>query len=309
MRAEVRMRGWWIAGFAATAALVGCEDKAEDSGAAPCTLGTLTGTLTGPSGGAPEAGSQVRAVDDDGTGYDATVEDDGSYRVEVPAGRYTLHAHDDLCWSEDAVVEVEACGTVETDLAIDQCDTADKPNLYLYPARDTATQVQLSHGPKQRVFASDPPYGQGWAGVAHPDGSFTSGGARAPFLFYELSLRPWQGEAFQRDEGWCLPEEGAVDAMAELLGLYGFDARERLDFVEGWEHDLPASPAGYAVYPQRAVEHAGRVHIRPALPLYRLWLLVEEGDGCALDAPWVDPARREGPHAVEWGVVLHGFVR
>jgi hypothetical protein len=43
----------------------------------------------------------------------------------------------------------------------------------------------------------------------------------------------------------------------------------------------------------------------------RLWLLVEDVGACveALPTPSVVPFDRTGAHGVEWGVVLHGFVR
>ena len=291
--------------------VLGCVDKGDDSGEGACgsTQGLVSGTLTGPSGGAASASAQVLAVDSSGAPHAGEVAADGSYELNLDPGVYIVTASDGVCWSEDRLIEVEVCGEQVLDLAIENCDTADKPNLYLYPARDQPTAVALRHGPRQAVFASAPPYGQGWLGVAHQDGTFTTQGERWPFLFYELSLQAWQSEQLQRDEGWCLPEADAVDAMADLLGDYGFNARERLDFVEGWEHDLPPSRHGYAVYPQTDVEHAGAVIIRPALPLSRLWLLVEDGGACDLDVPRVAPFDRSGPHAVEWGVVLHDLVR
>jgi hypothetical protein len=295
--------------FAGLAA--GCVDKGDDSGASECgsTQGFVSGALTGPSGGAASSGAQVLAVDSAGASHSGEVAADGSYELNLDPGIYIVTATDGVCWSEDRMIEVEVCSEQVLDLAIENCDTADKPNLYLYPERDQPTSVVLRHGPRQSVFASAPTYGQGWWGVAHVDGTFSVEGERWPYLFYELSLRGWQSELFQRDEGWCLAEDGAVDAMSELLGDYGFDARERLDFVEGWEHDLPPSRHGYAVYPQTEVEHAGGVVIRPALPLSRLWLLVEDGAACDVDAPGVEPFDRAGPHAVEWGVVLHDLAR
>jgi hypothetical protein len=113
----------------------------------------------------------------------------------------------------------------------------------------------------------------------------------------------------QRQWGFCLPAEGAVEAMAELLGEYGFNAVERLDFIEGWEHDLPPGHEGYAVYPQLRVEPYTAVEIQPAMPLSRLWLLVEDGAGCAARPPVIRPFSREGEHAVEWGLIFDGAAR
>lgn len=211
------------------------------------------------------------------------------------------------CYSIDHEVAVARCGTQRLNLTLDECVTADKPNLYLYPARDTPSRVRLRHDRRQTVFASDPPYEGMWTGTAHPDGTFTpTGGARAPFLFYEITVLPGQLHGLQRTSAVCIDGDGAVEAMADLLGAYGFTDRERRDFIDGWRADLPVRPS-YTVYPQRAVDHVVGVDLQPPLPLHRLWLLVEDGAGCVPSNTPPVPISRVGPHAVEWGVVLRGL--
>jgi len=208
------------------------------------------------------------------------------------------------CWTPDHLVQVNACGTTTVDLNDFECVSVDKPNLYLYPAADTETQVRVDLAAKQAVLVSAPEYGDGWSGVAHPDGTFTVNGERFPFLFYEVSLAPGMAaEHLQRSHGWCLPGDGAVDAMAALLARYGFNEREQQDFIDGWRDDLPAAPS-YAVSPQLAVAPMAGLRVEPALPVSRLWLAVSDGAGCALTEPTVAPFDRSAPHGVEWGVVL-----
>jgi hypothetical protein len=127
-----------------------------------------------------------------------------------------------------------------------------------------------------------------------------------------VSLRRDQLAGLQRTEGWCIEAQGTADAaqqMADLLALYDFNAGEQDDFVEAWRIDLPLSTS-YVVYPQREVSHLAGLHLRPSLPIDRLWLLVEEGAGCpVLTEPVVEPMRRSGAHGVEWGVVLGDLAR
>jgi hypothetical protein len=246
-------------------------------------------------------------------------DEDGQYTLTVEGGRdYVLNATATqgqdtgggvtTCYSEDIPISPAPCAALTQDIAVPlTCDTADKPNLYLYPERDTPTVVHLAHDPRQEVFASAPPYAGTWKGTAHPDGTFTPfGGERAPYLFYEITLLPGQVADLQRSERFCLPGDRAVEAMAELLGAYGFSARERADFVEGWRDDLPRAER-YAVYPQLRVDDAVRVQIQPPLPLHRLWFVVEDGEGCVPNARPPQAVPRAGPHAVEWGVVLRGL--
>ena len=72
--------------------------------------------------------------------------------------------------------------------------------------------VRLHHTDRQAIVASAPRYpaGEGWTGVAHPDGTWSAEGECWPFLFYEVSVAPWQGARFQRQAGWCVPEAGAA---------------------------------------------------------------------------------------------------
>jgi len=307
-------------------ALTGCGDKdpdeddegwglgADSGDPEGCgnTDGLVFGDITGPYSSDPNPYATVVAYElESGNSTTGEVSEDGTYELNVEGGvEYAIYGYDADCYSSDWVTEIEACKEYPHDIRIEDCDTADKPNLYLYPAQDTPMSVRLHHTDRQRIVASDPPYEDGWRGVAHPDGTFTVDGRRAPFLFYEVSLQPWQSQRFQKSAGWCLPEADAHEAMAELIGRYGFNARERDDFVDGWVHDLPPSPGGYAVYPQLAVEHAAVIELSHPLPIDRLWLYVEDGTGCSItQEPHVVPFDRSGAHGVEWGVVLHGLGR
>lgn len=297
---------------------LGCGDKDGDTGGsddgAACgsTEGFVYGVVTGPYDSAPNPDATVYATSTDGETEVADLDGTGDYELNLAEGHWTVYGDAYGCWSDDHGVDVVACEEIELDVEVLECDTADKPNLYLYPGIDTPTVVTLGHTQRQRIVASVPGYQGAWRGIAHTDGTWTAAGTdqRDPFLFYEVSLQPWQSARFQRDVGWCVEEGQAHEAMAEILGAYGFNAGERDDFVDAWVHDLPPSDGGYAVYPQVDVEHAATVQIQPALPLSRLWLVVEPGAGCSAGhEPAVLPFDRSGPHAVEWGVVLHGLVR
>lgn len=297
------------------AALAACH------GTCGSTQGLLHGTVSNDHGGAVTVAA-----------YDATSHalitrteagEDGGWELHVEGGQTVIvNAVADAggdetggvggttCYSEDVEVKVRACQEEQVDLIIGaDCISADKPNLYLYPEKDTPTSVVLHHDPRQVVFASAPPYGpRGWTGTAHPDGTFTpADGDTAPFLFYEITLLPAQVRRLQTQASWCLQGDGAVDALAAALTRWGFTDREAADFAAGWVDDLPYRPT-YRVSPQRRVDPYVRVEITPSLPLERLWLLIENGRGCTpAAAPAMSPLRREGPHAAEWGVVLRGL--
>lgn len=293
--------------------------EGEGEGEATCddTWSIVQGQITGPYTDDPTPNATVyiygAAYDTD---YRTETDADGRYELEVPpADDLYVEAYTrDGCWSYSEGIDAEACATQTVDIAIEDCDIADKPNLYLYPLRDTPMRVKLELDPRQKVVASIPAYRpQGWRGVAHTDGTWTERGSkvRDPFLFYEVSLAGWQARSLQREAGWCLPfgGEAAVFAMADILGEYGFDARERDDFVDAWIHDLPPADS-YAVYPQLEVAPFAGLQLQPALPVDRLWLVVDHGASCVpLQEPEPVVFDRTGAHGVEWGVVLGDLVR
>ncbi|MFT5686550.1 MAG: hypothetical protein ACI8RZ_007506 [Myxococcota bacterium] len=293
--------------------LIGCGEKEDDSGdidsgiACGSTQGFVYGTVT--FDGAPAGKGTVFAEDTSGTQVTAVTTSAGSYELNLDPGDWTLFANQYHCYSEDITVSVVECEEHSQDILIKSCDTADKPNLYLYPQVDTPTSVSLSVDRKQALVASDPPYDGGWHGIAHPDGTFTIGDDRAPFLFYEVSLAPWQPRVLlQREEGFCVSGKHALWSLAGLMEDHGFNAAEVDDFVEAWRVDLPDAPV-YAVYPQHEVAGMAELHIEPDLPVDRLWLLIEAEPACTVpQEAVVVPMNRTGAHGVEWGVVLEGFV-
>jgi|GEM_PF-2186322 len=281
------------------------------------TWSIIRGQVTGPFSDDPTADATVYAWGDAWEDYfETTTDEEGQYELSVPPANdiYVEASTWDGCWSYSENIDAEECVTQEVDIHIEECDVADKPNLYLYPDADTLTRVKLELDPRQNVVASIPEYRpQGWFGVAHTDGTWTEHDRRVrdPFLFYEVSLAGWQARALQREAGWCIPFGGeeAVFAMADLLGEYGFNARERDDFVDAWIHDLPPADS-YAVYPQLEVGPFAGLDIAPALPVDRLWFVVDHGASCVpLQEPEVVRFDRSGAHGVEWGVVLGDLVR
>lgn len=293
--------------------------EGEGEGEAECdgTWSVIQGQVTGPYSDDPAPGATVYVYGDTFEApFTTEADDDGMYEVELPpATDLFVEAYTrDGCWSYSEGIDAEECVVHTVDIYIEDCDVADKPNLYLYPERDTPTRVKLELDPRQQVVASIPEYRpRGWMGIAHTDGTWTERGrkVRDPFLFYEVSLAGWQAQSLQREAGWCLPFGGkeAVFAMADILGEYGFDARERDDFVDAWIHDLPPADS-YAVYPQLDVAPFAGLDIRPALPVDRLWLVVDHGASCVpLQEPVPVVFDRSGAHGVEWGVVLGDLVR
>jgi hypothetical protein len=286
-------------------------DTADTNAQCGSTQGFVSGTVTWFGEALPEPVNVIAWPDGGGDTLTALTDASGAYELNLEAGSWSVHAStsgdEEYCSSERQTLAVVECEEQVADFDVTDCETADKPNLYLYPERDTPTVVQLELDPHQRVVASAPEVQDlSWRGVARPDGTWEQGGEIWPFLFYEVTLLPEHSKGLQGERGWCVGPDRAPHAMAEHLRGLGFNEREAQDFVDAWIEDLPAAP-GYAVFPLTEVDAIAGVHIEPALPLSRVWLVVEPAQDCVLEAPDVAPMDRSGPHAVEWGVVLRGF--
>ena len=296
--------------FLAIAAL-GCIKSTGDSGldsGAVCgsTDGFVFGTVTN-DGGSPVSAATVKAYpggDEEGS-IETQTTTDGTYELNRTGGiDWVITAWDsDDCYAGDHTVSVVECTEEQLDLALDDCVTADKPNLYLYPEEPTKTSVGLRLDPKQRVVASDPVYDEGWSGTAWPDGTWTQDGQRYDFLFYEVSLAPWQHDSLRTERGLCAED---LSQITQIVREYGFDEREVADFHEAWVEDLPDAEL-YAVYPQRRVARMAGLQIEPPLRVERLWLVIEPAESCDLARMDIQPLDRTGAHGVEWGVILDGF--
>lgn len=287
-------------------AILGCGDK-DDGGDSALACGSTQGFLYGhvfTPEGAFSTGT-VEAYLDGELAASAPTDSQGAYELNVEGGNeYVLTAwSEEGCYAPDTAVTVLECTEREIDIQYEGCDTADKPNLYLYPDAATEMRVEVGLAPHQRIVASDPEYQDGWVGVARPDGRWEQGGQVFDFLFYEVSVTRPQSESLQTQRGWCATD---LTEITEIVRDHGFTERETQDFWDGWVDDLPAAE-GYVVYPQRRVRRMADLALTPRLPVERLWLVIEPATSCSMPPTPITPLRREGAHGVEWGVILRGF--
>ena len=192
--------------------------------------------------------------------------------------------------------DCHSCG----DSCVKYSDVAFKPNIYLYPEQTTQLSVQLDLAPGAKIVASVPEYASGWTVDVAPDGSIDG---EYDYLFYEAVVN----DVFQRDEGWAVAGDLAMEWFADALAAYGFGAGEIEDFVDQWEGELPAAGC-YRVFPQLDETISRTVDLRIAPPpdsARRVWFLVECAEECAgLFEPAIPAFERTGFAAVEWGIVL-----
>jgi hypothetical protein len=186
------------------------------------------------------------------------------------------------------------------DGCVDYPEIGFKPNIYLYPEQTAQLSLQLDLSPGAKIIASVPEYASGWTVNVTPEGLINGA---YDFLFYEAVV----DDVFQRDEGWVVAADQAMDRFADALDAYGFSAQEIEDFVDSWEGELPEAGC-YRVFPQLddTISQTVDLHIAPSPDsVRRVWFLVECAEECADIVPPAIPAfTRSGFTAVEWGIVL-----
>ena len=174
-----------------------------------------------------------------------------------------------------------------------------KPNIYLYSDRDLTAQVQLT--PEKAITASEPAYqpGKGWLAQIR-DGSLNGNG---DFLFYE-AIVPDSG--WQKEEGYVIRAAYREQDMVAMLGPYGFNEKETVEFIEYWASHL-IGDVDYVFYPLEtdAVEQVMPLSVRPKPDhVMRIWFYAEPL--ITAPKPVTSPERiiREGFYIVEWGVFI-----
>ncbi|NBD73961.1 hypothetical protein GVX82_02880 [Patescibacteria group bacterium] len=110
-----------------------------------------------------------------------------------------------------------------------------KPVIYLYPEETTEVRVEVG----ARVTVSDPPYGEGWEVVAHPDGTLEHNGAEYDSLFWDGI---GDGVYPAVSKGVIVPRGEVERTLTQHLTTFGFTDREQRDFLEYWLPRMPETP-------------------------------------------------------------------
>lgn len=156
----------------------------------------------------------------------------------------TLLAHkeaDDSCCSTN---EIKKCFTI---VSIDKnkymlmtCEEADKkyplpivkkPAVYLYPEKPQKVEVKLD--PIGTLTKTIPKYKGKWIVTALPNGTIDG---KYFYLFYEVAL---QNQVKLHNFGWVVEGDKIIGWFKEYLPKLGLNEKERNDFIEYWERELP----------------------------------------------------------------------
>lgn len=175
-----------------------------------------------------------------------------------------------------------------------------KPVVYLYPTKETPVEVKVG----ANVTVSEPTYGQGWSGVAKPNGQVVVNGKAYPNLF-------WEGLGWgiypQVKSGTVVKTAEAEATITSQLKAMSLNDQEIADFLEFWLPKMPKTEYVRIswIYGED-MEKLAPLYINPKPEtVIRVFM-----DFAGLDVP-VNIAKQELPSferkgftAVEWGGLL-----
>jgi len=123
------------------------------------------------------------------------------------------------------------------------------------------------------------------------------------FLFYEAVV-PDSG--WQKKEGFVIRAADREQDMASMLGHYGFNEKETVEFIDYWVSHL-IEDVDYVFYPQEtgAVNRVMPLYISPKPDdVSRIWYYAEPLLSGPEPVSHPEKIVRDGFYVVEWGVMI-----
>ena len=180
--------------------------------------------------------------------------------------------------------------------------TAIKPNIYLYPEKESNISVKFDS--PELLLTVIPDYNNEWYAKVSPNGEMIVDNKKYGYLFYESMTSDYN---MQKDEGFIVPIKDREKFFNYIASYYGFNKQETIDFVTFWCSRLE-SDKEYIMYPQltKTIDILMPVRITPnPESIFRIWFLfVEKTDEIKIEKPKQVLAPRKGYTMVEWGGIV-----
>jgi hypothetical protein len=177
-----------------------------------------------------------------------------------------------------------------------------KPNIYIYNGKNENIDVVFKN--PEKLLVSIPEYKTGWSIISLDNGLFyeESGAIYYDYLFYEADINT---RYFQTSTGWNLYTDKRISMFNKILDDYGFNKKEKDDFIEFWKEKLDKT-TDYYMYPQETaiINRAMTVSINPEPEnVHRIWFyfIPMEEDEEIFEPLKVEKIVHEGYTVTEWG--------
>lgn len=172
-----------------------------------------------------------------------------------------------------------------------------KPNIYLYPTKNTNICVELSFPKGGKIVNSEPLYNNGWCVNVQPNGIIDNA---YNYLFYESA----QPNIWQKNTGYCIQRGQLTQFLKNDMQKRHFTDTEINDFLDYWIPILNTYNY-YLIYPQtkQIIDKVIKVTFNQnPMVFYRLFYGFKGVNQPAnINPPVIESFEREGFVAVEWG--------
>lgn len=179
----------------------------------------------------------------------------------------------------------------------------EKPVIYLYPETDLDVTVQVV--PKGHFTFTYPEIGNGWKGIAHPDGSISVDNKTYPYLFWEAEDQ-LPATAIDLKKGFVVKGKEAVTFLEKQLTAIGMNEREQTDFITYWGPRLAANEQQFIHFLiNESCDAVADLKISPApeavYRIFMIWSPLQEGTLMEPEPQELPAMDRTGYHVLEWG--------
>jgi len=175
-----------------------------------------------------------------------------------------------------------------------------KPNIYLYPEKDTRIEVKLIGKEDVSITNTKPSYKDGWRVWVTKGGKINN---EFSYLFYEALLT----YVPDVEKGYCVEGKEIWDFFGKIMEEIGFNELEIVDFINYWSEKLEESPY-YLIFPlfNEEIEKIISLDISPKPDrILRVWFLIRKSkEKVKLKKPQLPIFSRNGFSVVEWGVLM-----
>lgn len=177
-----------------------------------------------------------------------------------------------------------------------------KPVIYLYPESAMEISVDLKvHG---KLTFTYPDYTKGWKGIAHSDGSISIGSKNYPYLFWESEQH---FNTFDHElGGFLLTKETIVPSLEKHLSDFGFNDKEKADFITFWAPQLQKHERVYIQFIlNETCDQFAQLDITPKPDhlnrVCMIWTPADNHRKVLMKPQKIEKLNRDGFDVLEWG--------
>jgi len=224
----------------------------------------------------------------------------GNYAIDIQRGTYMFSGDGELGFV-NFKTEVELNHSYN-DIFVENYTLVRKPNIYIYPEKETKLKLSLNFPRGGHITRSKPKYDLGWKVSVTPDGVINN---QYDYLFYECEVPG----SYQHKKGWVKTKQNLEEFFNSNLKKAGFNKKEINDFIQYWIPRLDKYQK-YVIYPQKERLINNLIDFqfteKPESVL-RLFYYIK---GVNSSPPDIRPPRdyesfnRKGFTVVEWGVIF-----